>query len=158
MVFVEIDARKTTVGWRPKVSTLYCGDRTGPGLNPLHPVSFTSSSHFLSKQGSHLFLLFLLQNVTQCCEMFLNFSWFLPPWEFLCPPSLPPSPMSFLLPILPCSYLQSPSSAVFGWSWVWIHDMQKDGVKHCILGTDICRPQIYCVCMGIWRAIVFLKS
>ena len=30
-----------------------------------------------------------------------------------------------------------------------MRDTQKDGATHCILGKSTCRPQIYCVCMGI---------
>lgn len=41
---------------------------------------------FLS--GSRIFVLFIMQNIAKCCEIFLNFSWWPPPWESRFPSSL----------------------------------------------------------------------
>ena len=39
-----------------------------------------------------------------------------------------------------------------------ICDTQKDGAVCCILGRLTCWPQIYYVCMGICRQVIFIKS
>ena len=63
---------------------LYCGGRQG-GLKLPPPVPFTPASHSF-RRGSRLFVLFLLWNVMQHCEIFLLFSRFPPLWESRFPP------------------------------------------------------------------------
>ena len=43
---------------------------------------------------------------------------------------------------------------------VWLINPRyaKDGAAHCILGRSTCWPQIYRVCMGIWREIISLEN
>ena len=57
----------------------------------------------LFRRGSRLFVLFLLWNVTQHCEIFLLFSRFPPLWESGLPPFLLLPPVLLPPPILPGS-------------------------------------------------------
>ena len=63
----------------------------------------TSGSRPFRWGWTHLFVLFIFQNITQWCETFSWFSWFQPPWKSLFPPSLLPPPIDFLPPLLPHS-------------------------------------------------------
>ena len=60
---------------------------------PLHVSSTPASRPFRS--GPLLFVPFLLQNNTKCCEIFLNFSQFPPPLDSRLPPFFLPLPALF---------------------------------------------------------------
>ena len=72
------------------------------GLNLPLPAPFNPGSHPVFF-GSCPFAFIRLQNIVQCCIIFLFFSRFPPPWESRFPPPLLPPPVHLPPPFLPVS-------------------------------------------------------